>query len=145
MRVVGRSVGLLAVAASPAAGVALAQGPQSPACRELGRRFDQIATGASSVELNATLFSAADAGCVELARRLIDAGASLAARDRFGARALARAARAGHSALVELFLAQGATIDARNRAGTGTLSSCGCRKKSAALASIAAETVVSRA
>ena len=55
------------------------------------------------MQLSLLLFSAADSGCVPLARRLIDAGASLAARDRLGAMALARAARAGHVALVELF------------------------------------------
>ena len=52
-----------------------------------------------------------------LARALLAAGASLEARDRLGAMALARAARAGHVALVELFLARGAAIDARNLFG----------------------------
>ena len=54
-------------------------------------------------------------------RRLLDAGASLEARDRLGAMPLAHAARAGHVALVELFLANGAPIDARNLAGATAL------------------------
>ena len=73
------------------------------------------------MQTNSALFAAADNGCVPLARRLLDAGASLAARDRLGAMALARAARAGQRRLVELFLAQGAAIDARNLAGATAL------------------------
>ena len=118
--------GLLALALEIAlAGAAVAQDLDepvpSPACRELARRFDMIAAAASAIEINATLFSAADAGCAALARRLIDAGASLAARDRLGAAALAHAARGGHAALAASFLAQAAAIDARNIAGATAL------------------------
>ena len=73
-----------------------------PTCRELERRLELTKPEAHSTELNLVLFAAADSGCVPLARRLLDAGASLEARDRLGAMALARAARAGHVALVEL-------------------------------------------
>ena len=45
-----------------------------------------------SIEVNATLFSAADKGCADLAKRLLDAGASLEARDRLGSTPLGRAA-----------------------------------------------------
>ena len=74
----------------------------APTCRELERRLDLVRPEANSTGLNLVLFAAADAGCVPLTRRLLDAGASLVARDRLGAMALARAARAGHVALVEL-------------------------------------------
>ena len=97
-----------AAAAAPA-GMA---GP--PTCRDLERRLELTKPEAHSTELNLVLFSAADSGCLPLARRLLDAGAAVTARDRLGAMALARAARAGHAALVELLLAQGAPIDARN-------------------------------
>ena len=80
----------------------------APTCRELERRLDLIKPEAKSTELNLVLFAAADSGCLPLARRLLDAGASLAARDRLGAMALARAARAGHVALVDFLVAQGA-------------------------------------
>ena len=93
----------------------------SPACREHARQFDQIAGEADAIARNAALFSAADAGCMALAERLLDAGASLAARDRLGAMALAHAARGGHTALVERFLARGAAIDARNLDGATAL------------------------
>jgi uncharacterized protein len=108
---------LLAHAASAApAGVATA-----PTCRELERRLDLIKPEAKSTELNLVLFAAADSGCLPLARRLLDAGASLAARDRLGAMALARAARAGHVALVDFLVARGAPLDARNLAGATAL------------------------
>src|SRR4051794_28970993 len=111
------AVCLLAHAAAAApAGVATA-----PTCRELERRLDLIKPEARSTELNLVLFAAADSGCLPLARRLLDAGASIAARDRLGAMALARAARAGHAALVDFLVAQGAPLDARNLAGATAL------------------------
>jgi ankyrin repeat protein len=123
MRVDRVGAGLVVVAGMLAAALALAQerSVPSPACRELARRADLIAADAGSLELNAALFRAADVGCVTVARRLIEAGASLAARDRLGAMPLAHAARAGHSGMVELFLARGAAIDARNLVGATAL------------------------
>jgi uncharacterized protein len=93
----------------------------APTCRELERRFELTKANAVQAQLSLALFPAADGGCVPLARRLIDAGASLEARDRLGTTALTRAARAGHVALIELFLAQGASIDARNLVGATAL------------------------
>ena len=95
--------------------------PTAPTCRELERRLDLIKPEAKSTELNLVLFAAADSGCLPLARRLLDAGASLAARDRLGAMTLARAARAGHVALVDFLVARGAPLDARNLAGATAL------------------------
>jgi ankyrin repeat protein len=113
---------LLAVACSLAtAAVRAEDAVPSPACREIARRVDLIDAEAGALERNAALFAAADAGCGPLAHRLLDSGASLAARDRLGAMPLAHAARAGHAPLVELFLAQGAAIDARNLAGATAL------------------------
>jgi uncharacterized protein len=94
---------------------------ESPACRELDRQFALNDADGGGLKLNTALFSAADKGCLPLAQRLLDAGASLEARDRFGAMPLAHAARAGHRPLVELFLAKGAAIDARNLAGATAL------------------------
>jgi uncharacterized protein len=117
-----RPVSLLAAGVlAGAAAIASARAADAPACRELERRFDLIEADVTATQLNLALFGAADGGCVPFARRLIEAGASLAARDRLGAMALARAARAGHAALVELFLARGAAIDARNLVGATAL------------------------
>ena len=90
-------------------------------CRLLEQRYEQIEKGASSIEINATLFSAADKGCKELAQHLLDAGASLEARDRLGIQPLGRAATAGQGEMVALFLARGAPINARAIDGSTAL------------------------
>ena len=90
-------------------------------CRNQEQRFEQIERSPSSIELNAALFSAADKGCVDLAKRLLELGASLEARDRLGAKPLARAAVAGEVEMVTLFLDKGAPIDAQNLDGSSAL------------------------
>ncbi len=51
------------------------------ACRNLEQGFEQIERGASTVEINAKLFAAADKGCLDLAKLLLKHGASVEARD----------------------------------------------------------------
>ena len=116
-----------------------ARAAETAACRELEQKFDLIKTDISSLQLNMALFSATDAGCGQLARRLLAAGASLEARDRLGAMPLARAARAGQRALVELFLAQGAPIDARNIAGSTALYAAAENERQATVALLLAK------
>ena len=43
-------------------------------CRSLEQRYEQIERGASTVEVNAMLFSAADKGCLDLAKLLLSDG-----------------------------------------------------------------------
>src|SRR4030081_3219365 len=69
------------------------------ACRELERKFDLIKPDMVSIQLNAALFSAADAGCEALAQRLLAAGASLEARDRLCGRPPSPSARGRQRAL----------------------------------------------
>src|SRR5262245_65461003 len=90
---------LAACAPAPPAVAAPAQPAGPPTCAELERRLDLSGPEATAMQLSLLLFSAADSGCVPLARRLIDAGASLVARDRLGAMALPPPARAGHGAV----------------------------------------------
>ncbi len=111
------SVGIAILSAMPAA--ALAADPER--CLELGRKFQIAKPQISAVEVSSALFSAADGNCVGLATELLDGGASVDARDRFGARPLSHAARFGHLAMVELLLARGAPINARNLAGATAL------------------------
>ena len=66
-------------------------------CRNQEQRYAQIERQASSIEINLALFSAADKGCLDLAKRLLEEGASVEARDRLGAMPLARAAAAGEA------------------------------------------------
>ncbi len=90
-------------------------------CQEQDQAYEQIKRGAGPIEINNALFAAADKGCLQLAQRLLDDGASLEARDRLGRMALARAARAGHADIVDLFLARGAPVNARNIDGSTAL------------------------
>ncbi|MGH6741621.1 MAG: ankyrin repeat domain-containing protein, partial [Bradyrhizobium sp.] len=105
------------------AGVLIASMLSTPArseddCRDIERSYDIARADITTVQTNSALFAAADRGCEALARRLLAAGASLEARDRFGAMPLAHAARACQLRLTKLLLAQGAAIDARNLAGS---------------------------
>jgi uncharacterized protein len=90
-------------------------------CQELGRSFRTDASQLTAVEISSTLFAAADANCTGLATELLDHGASVDARDRFGARPLSHAARSGHLEMVDLLLAHGAPINERNLAGATAL------------------------
>jgi len=109
----------VAIAVLSAASDALAA--DSERCQELGRRFQAAKPQITAIEVSLTLFSAADANCIALANELLDYGASVDARDRFGARPLSHAARFGHLEMVDLLLAHGAPIDARNLAGATAL------------------------
>jgi len=91
------------------------------ACRDIRLRFGNHQTQISAIEVSLTLFSAADKNCADLVTELLDHGASVDARDRFGARPLSHAARFGHLPVVDLLLARGAPIDARNLAGATAL------------------------
>jgi ankyrin repeat protein len=90
-------------------------------CLDVVRRYEAIKPQISAIEVSLTLFSAVDADCTALVGELLDHGASLDARDRFGARPLSHAARFGHLPMVDLLLARGAPIDARNLAGATAL------------------------
>ena len=107
------------VAALSAASVARAA--ESDACRDIRLRFETIKPQISAIEVSLTLFSAVDKNCLDLVTELLDHGASVDARDRFGARPLSHAARFGHLPVVDLLLARGAPIDARNLAGATAL------------------------
>lgn len=107
------------IAASGAASAAYAADPAR--CRELDRKFEISKADMSAMEVSLTLFAAADKNCVELATELLDQGASVDARDRFGSRPLSHAARAGHMEMVNLLLERGAPINARNIAGSTAL------------------------
>ena len=108
---------LVSIALAPIANATSAHA-KVKVCQGEEQNYEQIAKGASSVEINTALWSAADKGCLDLARRLLDGGSSLQARDGSGRMALARAAKAGHADIVELFLQRGAPINARNLDGS---------------------------
>lgn len=103
-------------------------------CADIARSYELVVADITSVQTNAALFAATDSDCDALARKLIDAGASLEARDRFGAMPLAHAARGGYVRLVEFFLAKNAPIDARNLAGSTALFAAAAGEKSSTVA-----------
>jgi uncharacterized protein len=111
------SVGIALLSAASAAALAA----DSERCQDLGRTFRTAKPQISAIEVSSTLFSAADGNCIGLATELLDYGASVDARDRFGARPLSHAARFGHLGMVDLLLARGALINARNLAGATAL------------------------
>ena len=111
------SVGIAVLSAISAAALAA----DSEQCQELGRKLQVAKPQISAIEISSALFSAADGNCIALATDLLDHGASVDARDRFGARPLSHAARFGHLEMVDLLLARGAPIDARNLAGATAL------------------------
>jgi ankyrin repeat protein len=94
---------------------------ESDQCRDIRRKYESIKPQISAIEVSLTLFSAVDANCLDIVTGLLDQGASVDARDRFGARPLSHAARFGHLAMTDLLLAKGAPIDARNLAGATAL------------------------
>jgi ankyrin repeat protein len=112
-------LGSMLIVALGAAMPAQAEDPKP--CLDIVRRFEAIKPQISAIEVSLTLFSAVDANCSALVTELLDHGASLDARDRFGARPLSHAARFGHLAMVDFLLARGAPIDARNLAGATAL------------------------
>jgi uncharacterized protein len=128
---------LIALAAVAAITGVRAQAPQPKPeqnCGDIERDYELIRAEAVSIQTNLALFAAADRGCDQLAKRLLDAGASLLARDRRGAMPLAHAARGGHATLVEFFLAKGAPIDARNVDGGTALFAAAEREKHSTVA-----------
>jgi uncharacterized protein len=110
-----------AIATAVLSTVSAAGATDSERCQGLARRYEIAKPQITAVEVSLTLFSAVDANCPDLAAKLLDLGASVDARDRFGARPLSHAAKSGHLQMVDLLLARGAPIDARNLAGATAL------------------------
>jgi uncharacterized protein len=98
-----------------------ARATDSERCQELGRRFAIAKQQITAIEVSLTLFSAVDGNCIAMATELLDHGASVDARDRFGARPLSHAARFGNLQMVDLLLARDAPVNARNLAGATAL------------------------
>lgn len=120
--------GRLAIAAALApvlvAGLSLAgghPGGHARICQEIAQRHMVAPKPLPARKLNFLLFDAAGRGCDDLVRAFLDAGASVAARDRFGNTALTIAARMGETETVLLLLDAGAVMDHRNLAGATPL------------------------
>src|SRR3984893_11148039 len=78
-----------------------ARAAESEPCRDIRLRFETIKPQISAIEVSLTLFSAVDRNCLDLVTELLDHGASVDARDRFGAPPLSHAARFGHLGIAD--------------------------------------------
>ncbi|MEO8422029.1 MAG: ankyrin repeat domain-containing protein [Hyphomicrobium sp.] len=117
----GCIVGVAAVLLLGAAIAAPAIAARLRICQTQEQSYEQIKPSATTLEINAALFAAVDKRCLSLAGRLLADGASLKARDRFGAMPLSRAAKAGDVEIVDLLLEHGAEINARDLDGSTAL------------------------
>ncbi len=92
----------------------------SPACASLVQKAAMLPAD-DVFQANLLLFSAASAGCEDVAGDLIARGVAIDARDRLGRTALALAAKEGRLHMVELLIERGAAIDARAISGATPL------------------------
>ena len=117
----GKTISALYFVAGFFLGSTAASAADQVLCRDIARKYEARRGEFTSLEVNNSLFVAAEKSCDALIAMVLDDGASLEARDREGNRALARAARAGATIVVRLLLARGAEVDARNIAGSTAL------------------------
>lgn len=90
---------------------AWAQPKQSRVCDALAARITQSPAQLEGRVLNEALFEAAALDCFEIAADLLDKGASVAARNRFGATPLHTAAARGSLEIADMLLERGADLD----------------------------------
>lgn len=125
MRLWSVVVGCLATAVLPLpagmAGNVPAQFDAKPVCVDIEQRYRNREGKHNARELNFMLFDASSRNCISLLETLLEAGASVSARDRFGNTALLVAARSGHDKAVTYLLERGADIAHANLAGSTAL------------------------
>lgn len=102
-------------------GAAAAAGGNPFICKDLEARRQMLSREPTARDLNFMLFDAVKSGCAELIASLLEAGASVEARDRFANTPLILAAAAGQDEAIALLLAAGAKINHRNLLGSSPL------------------------
>jgi len=111
---------LAALMTAGSAGPAVAGGNPF-VCNNLEAKRQTQSREPTARDLNFLLFDAVESGCTDLISSLLQAGASVAARDRFANTPLVLAAAAGQDEAIALLLDAGAEIDYRNLAGSSAL------------------------
>lgn len=91
------------------------------ACDSIALKFRSKVSRMSARELNFMFFDSTSHGCLELTTTLLEGGASVHARDRFGNTALLIAARMGHTNILDLLLERGSDLSQVNLAGSSAL------------------------
>ena len=90
-------------------------------CIEITQRY-RIKKGKQNFrQLNEILFETASHGCLDTAKLLIEAGASIRARDRFGNTPLLVAARSGQNDILQYLLSLGSDVNRLNLAESSAL------------------------
>ncbi len=90
-------------------------------CSDLNTRYLEVQKTANEQKLNSMLLESSSKGCLDLARVLLENGASAEARGSTGQTALHFAAKAGEDKLVDLLLSKGANIEQRDLKGATPL------------------------
>lgn len=96
-------------------------GVKDAACDALDLRFRSTVSRIAPRELNFLLFDAVAKGCLQLTTKILDNGAVVSARDRFGNTPLLVAARMGHNKIIDLMIDRGAKVHQLNLAGSSAL------------------------
>ncbi|OED36760.1 hypothetical protein AB833_25420 [Chromatiales bacterium (ex Bugula neritina AB1)] len=91
------------------------------ACDALDLRYRSTVARIDPRELNFLLFDAVAKGCIDLTVKILDNGAVVTARDRFGNTPLLVAARMGHNSIIDLMIERGANVHQLNLAGSSAL------------------------
>ena len=90
-------------------------------CSDLKNRYTEVQNTANEQKLNSLLLESSSRGCLEVAKVLLENGASAEARGATGQTALHFAAKAGEDKLVDLLLSKGANIEQRDLKGATPL------------------------
>ncbi len=91
------------------------------ACDDLARTWNTTQSHSVEREINFLLFDASDLGCVSVVVQLLEAGASVDARDRAGNTPFMLAAGKGHDEIIDLLLVNGADPRQSNLSGSNAL------------------------
>lgn len=90
-------------------------------CAALMSKFNEQKSKLIELEVNVFMFSAADKGCLDLARQALEAGGSAIMRRRTGDTALHHAASSGEIGVANLLIEHGADVNERDLHGATPL------------------------
>jgi uncharacterized protein len=131
-----RLAACLALAATTLLTPLAARADDPPGCRDFAQRWARAQTDPDTPTTVPLVLGAADNGCVALMRTMLDGGALLEAKDRFGNSALIHAARSGQLDVMLVLIERGADLKHRNAAGSDALFSAVERNQKATSAAL---------
>ncbi len=114
-------IGLFSLALSPGLFAGARPAAADAACDDLARTWKITQSHRVEREINFHLFDASDLGCLSVVEQLLEAGASVRARDRAGNTPFILAAGKGHDEIIDLLLKMGADPRQTNLSGSNAL------------------------